>query len=318
MVKILISDPLHSEAIAWLQQQPGAHVVVQTDSSPNELLKTISEYDALIVRSRTKVTEEVIATAKKLRVIGRAGTGLDNIDVEAAQKTNIVVLNAPGANANAVAELTVGFMIALARDLPSALSAVASPPSPPSPLPSEGEGRKGVRELGKGGKSYGIELAGKTLGLIGYGRIGRLVAHLALAFGMKVFAYDIITPEHVEPGVRLVSLKELVRASDFVSLHIPLTPDTRGFVSAELLAQFKPGSFLINTARAELVDEAAVLEALQSRKLSMYAADLYATKSPLIGHPQALLTSHIGASTEEAQRRAGLEIVEKVWQAIKS
>lgn len=296
MFKIMISDPLHPEAIAWLQQQPGAHVL-QPEIPHDELLKAISDCDALIVRSRTKVTKEVIIAGKKLKVIGRAGTGLDNIDVEAAQKANILVLNAPGANANAVAELTVGCMIALARDLPQAIRAV-----------SAGERVKG----------YGIELAGKTLGLIGYGRIGRLVAHLALAFGMKVLAYDIITPEHIEPGVRLVPLAGLLRSSDFVSLHTPLTPETRGLVDAKLLEQCKQGSFLINTARAELVDEAAVLEALQSGKLSMYAADLYADRSLLIGHPQVFLTPHIGASTQEAQRRAGLEIVEKVWQAIKS
>lgn len=294
MFKIVISDPLHPEAIAWLQQQPGAHVL---EIPPDELLKAISDCDALIVRSRTKVTKEVITAGKQLKVIGRAGTGLDNIDVEAAQRANILVLNAAGANANAVAELTVGFMIALARDLPQAIRAV-----------SAGERVKG----------YGIELAGKTLGLIGYGRIGRLVAHLALAFGMKVLAYDIITPEHIEPGVRLVPLAGLLHSADFVSLHTPLTPQTRGLVDAKLLEQCKQGSFLINTARAELVDEAAVLEALQSGKLSMYAADLYEGRSLLIGHPRVFLTPHIGASTQEAQRRAGLEIVEKVWQAIKS
>jgi len=296
MMKILISDPLHPDAIAWLQGQPGAHVALQPQIPHDELLQTISEYDALIVRSRTKVTKEVIAAARRLKVIGRAGTGLDNIDVESAQKAHIKVLNAPGANANAVAELTLGLMLALARDLPHAMRAASA-------------GEKRVQ-------GYGIELAGKTVGLIGYGRIGRLVAHLALAFGMKVLAYDIITPERIEPGVRLVPLETLLAESDFVSVHIPLTQETRGFVSAKLLERFKPGSFLVNTARAELVDEHAVLGALQSGTLKGYAADLYAEKSPLIGHPRVVLTPHIGASTEEAQRRAGLEIVEKVWQAL--
>lgn len=294
MFKILISDPLHPEAIAWLQQQPDAHVVVQPDISPDKLLEAIPDYDALIVRSRTKVTEEVIIAGKKLKVIGRAGTGVDNIDIEAAQRAHIIVLNAPGANANAVAELTLGLMLALARDLPQALRAA-----------SAGERVKG----------YGIELAGKTVGLIGYGRIGRLVAHLALAFGMRVLAYDILRPERVEPGVRLVPLETLLSESNFVSLHIPLTPQTRGFVNAHLLERFKPGSLLINTARAELVDEQAVVGALHSGRLAGYAADLYTDKS-LIGHPRVVLTPHIGASTEEAQRRAGLEIAEKVWQAL--
>lgn len=294
-MKILISDPLHPDAITWLQQQPGAHVVVQPQISYEELLKIISEYDALIVRSRTKVTKDLIAAGKKLKVIGRAGTGLDNIDVEAAHHAQIRVLNAPGANATAVAELTLGLMLALARDLPAAMSAAAS---------------------GKHITSYGTELAHKTLGLIGYGRIGRVVAHVALAFDMNVLAYDIAVPERVEPGVRLVSLEALVRASDFVSIHVPLTAQTRGFVSAELLGHFKAGSFLINTARAELVDELAVLNALQSGKLKGYAADLYGEDSVLRGHPKVLLTPHIGAATAEAQRRAGLEIAEKVWSAL--
>jgi D-3-phosphoglycerate dehydrogenase / 2-oxoglutarate reductase len=293
-MKILISDPIHPDAVAWLQGQPGALVSFQPELSHEELLAVISEYDALIVRSRTKVTKEIIAAAKNLKVIGRAGTGLDNIDVEAAQRANIIVLNAPGANATAVAELTVGLMIALARDLPSAVSAAAS---------------------GKKVKSYGTELAGKTLGIIGYGRIGRLVAHLALAFGMRVLAYDIVTPEQVEPGMQMTSLEALVRDSDFVSLHVPLTEQTRGLVSAELLERFKVGSFLVNTARAELVDEVAIVRALESGRLRGYAADLVGANSPLLGHPKALLTPHIGASTEEAQRRAGLEIVAKVWQA---
>jgi D-3-phosphoglycerate dehydrogenase / 2-oxoglutarate reductase len=293
-MKILISDLIHPDAVAWLKGQPGALVSFQPELSHEELLAVISEYDALIVRSRTKVTKEIIAAAKNLKVIGRAGTGLDNIDVEAAQRANIIVLNAPGANATAVAELTVGLMIALARDLPSAVSAAAS---------------------GKKVKSYGTELAGKTLGIIGYGRIGRLVAHLALAFGMRVLAYDIVTPEQVEPGVQMTSLEALVRDSDFVSLHVPLTEQTRGLVSAELLERFKVGSFLVNTARAELVDEVAIVRALESGRLRGYAADLVGANSPLLGHPKALLTPHIGASTEEAQRRAGLEIVAKVWQA---
>jgi D-3-phosphoglycerate dehydrogenase len=310
-MKILISDPIHPDAVAWLQGQPGALVSFQPELSHDELLAAISTYDALIVRSRTKVTKEIIAAAKNLKVIGRAGTGLDNIDVEAAQKANIIVLNAPGANATAVAELTLGLMIALARDLPSHIT-LTSPPAPPrhgegsSPFPLR-EGGRGVR--------YGTELAGKTLGIIGYGRIGRLVAHLALAFGMRVLAYDIVTPEQVEPGVQMTSLEALVGDSDFVSLHVPLTEQTRGLVSAELLERFKVGSFLVNTARAELVDEVAIVRALESGRLRGYAADLVGANSPLLGHPKALLTPHIGASTEEAQRRAGLEIVAKVWQA---
>jgi D-3-phosphoglycerate dehydrogenase len=293
--KILISDPLHPDAIAWLQQQPGAHVIVHADISQEDLLKIISDYDALIVRSRTKVTAEVITTGKRLKVIGRAGTGLDNIDLPAAQKAKITVLNAPGANANAVAELTLGLMIALARDLPQAIQAA----------------RAGTKV-----KAYGSELAGKTLGLIGYGRIGRRVARFALALDMRVQAYDIITPEQTEMGVQLVSLEELLAGSDMVSLHIPLTPETRRFVHAPFLERLKVGASLINTARADLVDEEAVLQALQQGRLRSYATDVARENSVLAGHPRVLLLPHIGASTEEAQRRAGLEIAERVWQSL--
>ncbi|MCS6903277.1 MAG: hydroxyacid dehydrogenase [Candidatus Bipolaricaulota bacterium] len=292
---ILISDPLHPDAIAWLRQQPGAHVVVQPEISHEDLLKTISDYDALIVRSRTKVTAEVITAGKRLRVIGRAGTGLDNIDVATAQNAKVTVLNAPGANANAVAELTLGLMIALARDLPQAMQAA----------------RAGTKV-----KAYGTELAEKTLGLIGYGRIGRRVAHFALALDMRILAYDIIKPESVEAGVQLVSLETLLTSSDMVSLHIPLTPQTRHFVNPLFLERLNVGASLINTARAEIVDEEAVLQALQQGKLRSYATDVAQENSVLLGHPRVLVLPHIGASTAEAQRRAGLEIAEKVWQSL--
>lgn len=292
---ILISDPLHPEAVAWLQRQPNANVVVRPDISKDDLLKTIADYDALIVRSRTKVTAEIIAAAKRLKVIGRAGTGLDNIDVAAAQKAKISVLNAPGANANAVAELTLGLLIALARDLPQALQAA---------------------QAGAKIKGYGRELAGKTLGIVGYGQIGRRLAHFALALAMRVQAYDILKPAQIEPGVQLVALEELLKDSDFVSLHIPLTLETRGLVNAQFLEKLKHDAYLINTARADLVDENAILSALSSGRLKRYATDVAAEKSLLRNHPHVIVLPHIGAATEEAQRRAGFEIAENVWQSL--
>ncbi len=292
---IIISDPLHPEAIAWLQRQPNVNVVVRPDISQEDLLKTIADYDALIVRSRTKVTAELIAAARRLQVIGRAGTGLDNIEIEAAQRARITVLNAPGANANAVAELTLGLMIALARNLPQAI---------------------GAAQAGAKVSEYGSELAEKTLGIVGYGQIGRRLAHFALAFDMRVQAYDILQPEQIEPGVQLVALAELLKNSDFVSLHVPLTPQTRGLVNAQFLERLKPGAYLINTARAALVDEKAILNALASGRLKRYATDVAAERSVLRGHPQVIVLPHIGAATAEAQRRAGLEIVEKVWQSL--
>jgi D-3-phosphoglycerate dehydrogenase len=291
---ILISDPLHPQAVAWLQKQTDVQLSVRPSLSREELLKVIGGYEAIIVRSRTKVDAAVIEAGRKLKVIARAGTGLDNIDVKAAEQRQIQIINAPGANANAVAELTLALMLEMARDLHAAFHVAKE------------------RQKMSG---YGSELKEKTLGLLGFGQIGKRVAQLALAFEMRVIAYDIILAPR--PGVEFVSLERLWRESDFLSLHLPLTEQTRQIINAGVIAQLKPGVFLINTARAELVDEAAVLAALESGQIQKYAADLYAPASPLLAHQSARLTPHIGASTAEAQQRAGQETVEQVIQSLR-
>jgi D-3-phosphoglycerate dehydrogenase len=291
--QILISDPLHSEAVAWLQNQKNVQVTAKPDVARAELLNIIGEFDAIIVRSRTKVDAEVIAAGSKLKVIARAGTGLDNIDVKAAQTRQIQVLNAPGANANAVAELAIALMLEMARDLHTAFHYARE-----------------ERKL----SGYGSELQGKILGILGCGQIGRRVAQLAQAFGMRTIAYDLIpTPA---PGVEFVSLPTLYRESDFITLHVPLIEQTRHLINAKALEQMKTGVFLMNTARGEIVDESAILQGLDSKKIKRYASDFYAPHSPLLTHKNALLTPHIGASTAEAQHRAGMETVEKVYRAL--
>lgn len=292
-LKILISDALHPEAVAWLQNQKGVQLSIKPEIARPELLQIIGEFEAIIVRSRTKVDADVIAAGKNLKIIARAGTGLDNIDVTAAQQRQIQVINSPGANANAVAELALGLMLEMVRDLHTAFHAA-----------------KDKKKM----NGYGSELQGKALGVLGCGQIGRRVAQLAQAFGMRTMAYDVIvTPA---PGVEFVSLEKLYRESDLLTLHIPLIEQTRHLIDVNAVEQMKSGVFLINTARGEIVDEAAILSGLELGKIKKYASDFYAPQSRLFKHPNALLTPHIGASTAEAQERAGQEIVEKVFSAL--
>lgn len=295
--KVLVCDPLDEAALARLRAR--AEVSYRPEISPEELLEAVAAYDAVIVRSRTRLTGEVLARAEKLRVIGRAGSGLDNIDLDAARARGVVVLNVPGANANAVAELTLALMLLLARRLTEALDSVRA---------------------GKPRKVKGIELQGKALGLVGFGHVGRRVAELARGLGMTVQAHDPrLDLEQVPAPLRVVplcGLAELLEQSDFVSLHLPLQEDTRGLIDAATLRHFKAPSFLINTARGPLVDEAAVRAALEEGRLAGYASDFYRADSPLQGHPRALFTPHIGASSLEAQRRAGEQIARRVLAAL--
>ncbi|MBI1730819.1 hydroxyacid dehydrogenase [Candidatus Acetothermia bacterium] len=292
--RVLVSDRLHPDAVNWLKSQDNFQVTSEPELTPEGLLKSIASFDALIVRSRTKVTKEVIAGAKNLKVIGRAGTGLDNIDVTAAQKAKIQVLNSPGANANAVAELTLGLIIALARRLPSAFLASDKP------------------------KEYGWELRDKTLGILGLGQIGTRVAGLASAFGMSLLGFD-VDPKAgpKETHYTRVELDDLLRESDVITIHVPLLDATRHFIDAKALDKMKAGVWIINTARADLVDEPAMLRAIQTDKVRGYAADAIGLES-LLRHPTVIHTPHIGAQTGEAQERAGIEIVERVAAALKA
>lgn len=293
-MKVLICDPVDENALGRLREA-GLSVTVRTGMGPEELAAELGKgYDAIVVRSATKVRRGAIDAARGLRLIIRAGVGLDNVDAEYAQGKGIEVLNTPKASSDSVAELALAHMFALARSLPQATQSIR-----------EGKWDK---------KSFvGIELQGKTLGVVGIGRIGQALARRALALGMEVVAFDKFVKESPVPGVRMVSLDELLRISDFVSLHVP--PDPAGpLIGAREFGLMKDGAYLVNCARGEVVDEGALLQALNSGKLAGAGLDVFAVEPPtnaeLLRHPKVTLTPHIGAQTKEAQERIGDELVE--------
>jgi len=299
-MKILIVDGLDRTAVEILRK--GNDVDVR-DLDGKGLLAAIPEYHALVVRSRTKVTKEVLSRATRLKVVGRAGVGVDNIDVDEATARKIVVVNAPTASTVSVAELAIGQMISLLRHLPEADRSVKA-----------GKWEKSKLE--------GRELFGKTLGLLGSGRIGAEVAKRAQAFGMPVIAYDPYLPKAAASavGIRLVDKDALFRDADVLSIHAALTPETRGLVSASELAMMRPNAILVNCARGEIVDERALAEALRARKVSGAAIDVFATEppsgSPLLEAPNVVFTPHLGASTAEGQSRAGAIVADQVMKVL--
>ena len=303
-VKVLVCDPIHEEGIEKLRQA-GFEVDANPTIVPEKLRKVVSKYDVLIVRSRTEVTEEIIDAGRRLRVIGRAGVGVDNIDSVTAKKRGIVVLNTPEATSNAVAELTIGLIISLARSIPHANQSM-----------KEGKWIK---------KQFrGWELMEKTIGIVGLGNVGGRVARIAKALGMKILVTKRTppTPELLkELEAEFVTLKELLRRSDVVTIHVPLTIDTRYLIGAEEIRLMKKGAFLINTARGEIVDEKALLEALKSGKLGGAALDVYETEPPenlsLTGWPTVVCTPHIGAQTKRAQRIVAGSIAERIINFLK-
>lgn len=305
MHRILVSDKLGAAALERLKEFPDIAVDVKTGMSREELLTTIPEYDALIVRSGTQVTADVLAAGQKLRVVGRAGVGVDNIDVNAATMRGVVVMNTPGANSIATAELAIGLMLAVSRNIPQSHASLGA-----------GEWRRG--------DFVGNQLYRKVLGIIGFGRVGKLVAERARAFGMDVLVYDPSTLEETarDLGVMLVELDELLAKSDYVTLHAALTPTTAKLINADTLAQMKDGAVLINAARGKLVDEEALAEALRSGKLKAAAVDVYSKEPPPADHPLLSLPNvvhvpHLGASTHEAERDVGIQIVGQVVSALR-
>ena len=297
MPKILVADPIASEGVDLLGTR--ADVDSKYGLTALELMKILGNYDALVVRSETKVTAEVIGAGKKLQVIARAGIGVDNIDLEAATSAGIPVVNAPTGNTVAAAEHTVALMLALARNIPEAHRSVKG-----------GEWRRSA--------FMGIEVRNKTLGITGLGRVGTEVARRAQSFGMRLIGYDpFISPDHAARlGVELFTLEEMLAQSDFVTLHTPLTDGTHQMIGAPQLAIIKPGARLINVARGELIDDAALLEALDGDRLAGVALDVFAKEppgdNPLLSHPKVVATPHLGASTEEAQREVAIEAAEQV------
>jgi len=299
-MKVLITDGLESEAISSLRK---AHEVDVQELDPKGLLAAIPRYHALIVRSRTIVSKAVLTQAANLKVVGRAGVGVDNIDVAEATARKIAVVNAPTASTISVAELAIGQMISLLRHLPEADRSV-----------KEGKWEKKKLE--------GRELFGKTLGLVGSGRIGAEVAKRAQAFGMRVIAHDpyLSRPTAEAFGIRLVEKDAVFREADVVSIHASLTPETRGMVGETEFALMKRGTILVNCARGEIVQEAALADALRSERLAGAAVDVFETEppagSPLLSAPNTAFTPHLGASTREAQARAGSIIAEQVLKVL--
>lgn len=299
--RILVCDPVAEEGLELLRRH--FDVDVRTPTSPGELEEIVAPYEALVVRSATRVTRRVMERAERLRVIARAGAGLDTIDVEAAAEHRIEVINSPDANTVAVAELTMALILALARNLTKADAAMK-------------QGRWAKAEL------LGTNLAGKTLGIVGFGRIGRAVAVRAEAFGMRVVTNQRRpTPElYLEAGVEPLDLYDLLAQADFVSLHVPLRDDTRGLIGRRELATMRPSAFLVNTSRGEVVDERALLEALDDGRIAGAGLDVFAEEPaadhPLARHPKVIATPHIGASTADAQRIASLDVARQLIQLL--
>ena len=297
-MKVLVREPIAAAGIELLRERFDVDVDSELD-----LAERIGEYDALIVRSGTKVTEELLDRAERLKVIGRAGVGVDNVDVAAATRRGIVVANAPQSTVISAAEHTVALLLALARNVPQAHAAL----------------REGRWERSRFG---GIELAGKTLGIVGFGRIGQQVARRARALEMKVVGYDpYVSPERFRAlgAEHAAELSDLLAQSDFLTLHLTLTEETHGLLGREQLAATKPGIRVVNVARGELVDEDALADALASGHVAGAALDVFSAEpysGPLLELENVVVTPHLGASTEEAQDRAGVIVAEQVCAAL--
>jgi D-3-phosphoglycerate dehydrogenase len=296
-MKVLVTEPLAEEGIELLKST--AEVDVRLKMPPEELRKTVADYDALIVRSETKVTEEVIECGRKLQVIARAGVGVDNIDVEAATRRGIVVVNAPTGNTVSAAEHTLALLLSLARHIPRADALLKSGVWRRSDL-------------------VGIELRNKVLGIIGLGNVGSEVARRARGFQMRLIAYDpFVSPDYARNlGVELVTLEYLLSESDFITLHLPLTPQTRNLIGAKELSRVKPTVRIVNCARGGLIDEVALYQAIQEGRVAGAALDVF-NNEPVTDHPLfkcdgVVVTPHLGASTAEAQAGVAMDIAEQI------
>jgi D-3-phosphoglycerate dehydrogenase len=298
--RVLLSDSLSSQGVEILKCQPRLQIDIKTGLKPSELAEIIAPYHALVIRSATKVTREVIERASALKVIARAGVGVDNVDLEAATRRGIVVMNSPAANSVTTAEHTISMMMALARHIPAANSSTKS----------------GKWERGK---FMGSEVCNKVLGVIGLGNIGRIVADRALGLKMKVIGFDpILTAEAAARlGIELVGLRELYERADFITVHTPLTQDTRGLVGPAAFERMKKGVRIINCARGGIVDEAALAAAIESGKVAGAALDVFVDEPPPPDHPllklpQVIATPHLGGATDEAQVQVAIDIANQV------
>ena len=297
--KVLISDSLSKEAVDILEKEKEFKVEVNTKLTPDELKKVIKDYDALLVRSSTKVTKDIINSGDKLKIIGRAGVGLDNVDVDAASKKGVIVVNTPGGNTISTAEHTFSMMLALSRNIPQADLSV----------------KRGDWERKK---FMGVELYGKILGIVGLGRIGTEVAKRAISFEMRVVAFDpyLSFERAKELGIESVDLQSLLKQSDYITVHTPLTDETKHVISDKEFAIMKKGVRIINCARGGIIDEAALIKAIESGKVAGAALDVYEEEPPknskLLKLDKIVLTPHLGASTEEAQVNVAIDIANTV------
>jgi D-3-phosphoglycerate dehydrogenase len=298
--RVLLSDSLSEKGIEVLKRHPELQIDIKTGLKPEELALIIAPYDALMIRSSTTVTREIIEHADSLKVIGRAGVGVDNVDLEAATRRGIVVMNSPHGNSVTTAEHAISMMMSMARKIPAANAAL--------------KGGKWER-----GKFTGAEIFGKVLGVVGLGNIGRIVADRAQGLKMKVIGFDpIMTREAADRiGIELVGLEEIFRRADFITVHTPLTDDTRGLVGAAAFEKMKKGVRIINCARGGIVDEMALADAIKSGKVAGAALDVFVEEPPPLDHPllkldAVVVTPHLGAATEEAQVQVAVDIAQQV------
>ncbi|HKK27181.1 MAG TPA: hydroxyacid dehydrogenase [Gemmatimonadota bacterium] len=307
-LRVVLSDPLEPEGMAVLEGEPRLELVDVSAAGPDALRRALGDAAGLVVRGATSVDEALLGRAPELRVVGRAGVGVDNVDLEACARRGIAVFNAPSGNTRSTAELTFGLLLAAARRIPEVDRSVR-------------EGRWERRSL------RGVQLAGRRLGVVGVGRIGSAVAALGRAFGMDVLGDDpYLADERVaelerDVGVEMTDLDGVLGRADFVTLHVPLTDETRGMIGEAELGRMKPGSFLVNASRGGVVDEAALAEALRDGRLAGAALDVYGEEpppsgSPLRGAPNLVLSAHLGGATPEARRAVAVEVATAVRDAL--
>ena len=300
MPKVLVSDSLAEQGVTVLEQAPGIEVINRPGASPDELLELIADVDGLAIRSATKVTAEVMAAAKNLRIVGRAGIGVDNVDIPAATERGVVVVNTPEGNNITTAEHAIALMVSLARHVPQATASMKA-----------GKWEKK--------KFQGMELYNRTLGVLGAGNIGRFVVSRAKGLGMKVIVHDPYLTQEAAARLEVerVELGEMMSRADVVTVHVPKTKETTGILGAAEFAQAKPGLIVINAARGGIVDEAALLEALENGQVGAAGLDVFVEEPPpadhpLVNHPNVICTPHLGASTEQAQINVAVAVAEQI------
>jgi len=305
MMKVLVGDNLDKTGIRMIEEEEGIEVDVNTGLSPEDLKQIIGNYEALIIRSATKVTDEILQQAKRLKVIGRAGIGLDNVDIPAATKRGIVVMNTPGGNIVTTAEHTIAMMMALTRNIPQGTISLKA-------------GRWDKKKL------QGREIFNKTLGIIGYGKIGSIVADLARGLKMNVIIYDpYITAEQIEKaGFESTTLDDLYRRSDYITVHVPKLKSTTGLLNKKAFEKMKEGVMVINCARGGIIDENDLYDAIVSEKVAGAALDVFKTEPPgrfpLFELDKVICTPHLGASTYEAQTNVSMEVADQIIEYLKN